>query len=69
MDILQELLKNKEQMLLKVLDYMEGRETSTKLNLSGMQFNLGNTLVKLNGEVEITVVRQKQEPKKKGRWK
>ncbi len=69
MDLLQELLKNKEQMLLKVLEFMEGKETSTKLNLSGMQFNLGNTLVKLSGEVEITVARQKQETKKKGRWK
>ncbi len=69
MDILQELLKNKEQLLLKALDFMEGKETGTKLNLSGIEFNVGNTLVKLSGEVEITLVRQKQEPKKKGRWK
>ncbi|HLD57352.1 MAG TPA: hypothetical protein VJA47_03545 [archaeon] len=65
---MEELLKNKEQLLLKALEFMEGKETSTKLNLSGIQFSLGNTQVKLSGEVEITLVRQK-EGKKKGKWK
>ncbi|GEM_PF-2073704 len=68
MDILQELLKNKEQLLLKALEFMEGKETGTKLKLDGIEFNLGNTTVKLTGEVEITLVRQKPE-KKKGKWK
>lgn len=68
MDILEELLKNKEQLLLKALEFMEGKETATKLNLSGIQFSMGSTIVKLNGEVEITLVREKA-PKKKGRWK
>ena len=69
MDILQELLKNKEELLVKLLEFMEGKETATKLKLDGISFNLGNTLVKLKGEVEITVVRQKaQQDKKKKRW-
>mgnify|MGYP001607895463 CR=1 FL=1 len=68
MDILQELLKNKEELLVKVLEFMEGKETGTKLKLDGISFNIGNTAVKLKGEVEISLVRQKASEKKKKRW-
>ncbi|HLD41923.1 MAG TPA: hypothetical protein VJB06_02720 [archaeon] len=65
MTLVDELLKNKEEILIKVLQFLEGKEATTKLNLDGMQFSLGGTLVKLNGEVEVTVVKQVASKKKK----
>ena len=65
MTLVDELLKNKEEILIKVLQFLEGKEATTKLNLNGMQFSLGGTLVKLNGEVEVTVVKQVASKKKK----
>ena len=65
MTLVDELLKNKEEILIKVLQFLEGKEATTKLNLNGMQFSLGGTLVKLNGEVEVTVVKQAGNKKKK----
>ena len=64
MALVDELLKNKEEILIKVLQFLEGKEATTKLNLSGMQFSIGGTSVKLNGEVEITVVKQAGKKKK-----
>ena len=65
MALVDELLKNKEEILIKVLQFMEGKEATTKLKLDGMQFNVGTTLIKLNGEVDVTVVKQTASGKKK----
>lgn len=65
MSLVDELLKNKEEILVKILQFMEGKEAATKLNLNGMQFTLGNMLVKLNGEVEVSVMKTDQKKKKK----
>ena len=65
MTMVDELLKNKEEILIKVLQFLEGKEAATKLNLNGLQFSLGGTMVKLNGQVEITVVKQAGSGKKK----
>ncbi len=65
MTIVEELIKNKEEILIKVLQFMEGKEASTKLNLNGIQFKVGGTLVKLNGEVEIALLKEEEGKKKK----
>ena len=65
MALVDELLKNKEEILIKVLQFLEGKEATTRLKLDGMNFNIGNTLVKLNGEIDITVVKQQSSGKKK----
>lgn len=65
MTLVDELVKNKEEILIKVLQFLEGKEASTKLNLNGIQFRIGGTLVKLNGEVEISLVKEGEKNKKK----
>ncbi len=65
MTLVDEVIKNKEEILIKVLQFLEGKEATTKLNLSGMKFTLGNMLVKLNGQVEVTVLKLEEGKKKK----
>ncbi len=61
MGFIEELVKNKEELLVKFLSIVEGKETSANVNLDGIKFNLGGTEVKVNGNVELTLV----PPKKK----
>ncbi len=61
MGFIEEILKNKEELLVKFLSLMEGKETSANVNLDGIKFDLGDTAVKVNGNVELTIV----PPKKK----
>lgn len=65
MSLVDELLKNKEELLIKVLQFMEGKEASTKINLDGLQFKVGNVIVKLKGEVEASVIKLPGSGKKK----
>ncbi len=62
MSIVEDLLKNKEEIFVKVLQFLGGEEATTKINLDGVKFDLGRFHVKLNGEVEVTV---SQNPSKK----
>ena len=56
MGILEEIAKNKEELLLKFLSIMEGKETKANVNLDGVEFKVGNTSVALDGNIELTVV-------------
>jgi len=60
MGIIEEILKNKEELLVKLLMFLEGKEAKTKINLDGIGFKVGETTVSLQGDVELTFV-----PKKK----
>ena len=53
--IFEEIVKNKEQLILKVLDIIEGRETRTKVNLDNVELNVGNVEIKVNGSLEFVV--------------
>ncbi len=55
-DIIEEIIKNKEEFLIKILEIMEGKETRTKINLNGVEFKIGGTKVKMNGNIEFVVV-------------
>ncbi len=56
MSVIEEIVKNKEELILKILQILEGKETKTKVNLDGVEFNIGDSKVKVNGNVEFTIV-------------
>jgi hypothetical protein len=65
MGIVEELLKNKEELLVKFLSLMEGKETKANVNLDGVKFKVGKTSVELNGNIMFTVVPSAGKGKKK----
>ena len=56
MGVLEDIVKNKEQFLEKLLEILEGKEMRTKLNLNGVEFKIGESKVKVNGSVEFIMV-------------
>ena len=56
MGVFDEIVKNKEELFLKILQILEGKETKTKINLDGVEFNIGKSKIKVNGNVEFTIV-------------
>jgi len=58
--ILDQLLGNKEEIIIKVLQILEGKEAKTKFNLEGLKLKLGTFDIKLGGHIEVSVI-----PKKK----
>ena len=62
--MIEEILKNKEELLIKLLDVLEGKEAKAKVNLDGVEFNLGESKVRLEGTLEFTFV-----PYEKGKKK
>jgi hypothetical protein len=54
--MLEEILKNKEELLIKVLDVLEGKEAKARVKLDGVEFKVGEATVKLEGTVEFTFV-------------
>ena len=65
MALVDELLKNKEELFFKVLQFMEGKEASTKINLDDIKFRISNLEVKLKGEIEVSVIKLVDSGKKK----
>lgn len=56
MGILEEILKNKEELLIKLLEIMEGKESRAKIDLEGVEFHVGQSAVRLKGSVELTFI-------------
>lgn len=56
MGVFEEIIKNKEELFVKILQILEGKETKTKINLDGVEFNIGNSKVSVNGNIEFTIV-------------
>ncbi|RLI96218.1 MAG: hypothetical protein DRO99_04885 [Candidatus Aenigmatarchaeota archaeon] len=54
--ILEELIKNKEEILIAFLKVVEGKEARAKVNLDGVKFNVGKSAVRMEGEVEFTFI-------------
>jgi hypothetical protein len=63
MGFIEELLKNKEELLVKFLSIMEGKETSANVCLDGIKFDVGGTQVKVDGNVEFTLIPDKKKKK------
>ena len=56
MGVLEDMVKNKEEFLAKLLEILEGKETKTKINLNGVEFKIGSSKVKVSGNVEFVIV-------------
>ena len=56
MGIIEEVLKNKEEILVRLLEVLEGKETKARVNLDGIELSMGKSTIKLNGEIEFTFV-------------
>ena len=60
MGIVDDIVKNKEELILKMLDVAGGKETSARVNLDGVAFNIGKSKVSLEGHVTFTLVPDKK---------
>ena len=56
MGLIEEILKNKEELLVKLLEILEGKESKAKINPDGVEFMVGKSKVQLKGNVEFTFV-------------
>ena len=56
MGVIEEVLKNKEEILVAFLKVLEGKEAKAKVNLDGVKFNIGKSSIKMEGAVEFTFV-------------
>ncbi|MHA2065616.1 MAG: hypothetical protein ACXABY_14670 [Candidatus Thorarchaeota archaeon] len=56
MGMVEEILKNKEDLFIKLLEILQGKEASASIDLSGVQFHVGTSSVKLDGEIKITLI-------------
>lgn len=56
MGVVEEIIKNKEELLIKFLDVLSGKEATARVNLDGVKFNVGSAKVTLEGQVNFTVV-------------
>ncbi len=61
--IIEEIYKNKEEIIIKFLQVVEGKETGVKVNLNGVKFKIGDTTVRLSGDVQFTFVPFKEKKK------
>ena len=52
--VFDEVVKNKEELLLKFFNILQGREAKTKLMLDGIELDFGKGKVKVDGSVELT---------------
>ncbi|MEM2955002.1 MAG: hypothetical protein QW625_03590 [Candidatus Nanoarchaeia archaeon] len=56
MGVIEEIVKDKEQLISKILEILEGKETRTKINLNGVEFKIGKSKVKMDGSIEFVIV-------------
>ena len=56
MGMIEEVLKNKEELLVKFMEIMEGKESKAKVNLNGVEFHVGKSLVRMNGTIDFSFV-------------
>lgn len=54
--IIEEVLKNKEELIVALLKVLEGKETRARVKLDGVKFKIGKSSVKMEGNVEFTFV-------------
>lgn len=58
MGIIEELMEKKGDLIMKLLDIIEGKEIKTKMNLDGVELRIGKTDIKLDGEIVFTLARK-----------
>jgi hypothetical protein len=52
--VFDEVVKNKEELMLKFFNILQGREAKTKLMLDGIELDFGKGKIKVDGSVELT---------------
>ncbi|MFH1445368.1 MAG: hypothetical protein ABIF08_02720 [Nanoarchaeota archaeon] len=63
--IVDEILEHKEEIIVKIINVLEGKQASADLNLDGIKFILGkNMQVKLSGTINLTIAPTKTKKKK-----
>lgn len=60
---IEEILKDKEELIQTVLSLLEGREAKATLNLEGIKFKIGKSSVAVNGKVNLTFVPMEKKKK------
>ncbi len=58
MGVIEELMEKKGDLIMKLLDIIEGKEIKTKMNLDGVELRIGKTDIKLDGEIVFTLARK-----------
>ena len=56
MGVVEDIIKNKEELILKLLDVVSGKEATARVNLDGVAFNIGTSKGKMEGQVTFTLV-------------
>lgn len=65
MGVVEDLVKNKEEILLKLLSLIEGKEAKGRLKLDGVKLKLGKSEIKMDGAIELTFTPMAEKAKKK----
>ena len=56
MGVIEEILANKEELLVALLKVLEGKETRATLDLNGVTFKVGQSRVVMEGSIQLTFV-------------
>jgi hypothetical protein len=56
MGVVEEIVRNKEELLVKFLDVISGKEATARVNLDGVAFNVGPNKVKMEGQISFTLI-------------
>lgn len=56
MGVLEEILTNKEELLVALLKVLEGKETKATLDLNGVTFKVGQSKVVMEGSIKLSFV-------------
>ena len=65
MGVIEEILANKEELLVALLSVLEGKQTRATLDLNGVTFKVGQSKVVMEGSVSLTFVPIEGKGKKK----
>lgn len=52
----EEIIKDKEELIKTVLKLLEDKEAKAKLDLTGVNFHIGNSEVKVDGSIHLTFI-------------
>jgi len=55
MGVFEEMIQNKDELIAKILQLLQGREAKTKINLDGVEFKIGDVALKVDGKIDITI--------------
>jgi len=58
-EAIEKFLQENSDVLIKILQILEGKSASARFKLDGVQFEIGDAAVELSGEVDLKFVPQK----------